>query len=295
MDTALAARAPNTFAHIEYLLSDEELIRRTNGTNPATVLSVSIRWGSFHVVRKRRTWAEPKELRCPVCEKMFWSGHLPIWTYRQFGTARYCKECCLRVRNSPNRKWSSKSLLPKLKNLSEAMGSIPAENYSFEPLAGVPEAKKDRIVAALCDMPDAPVFKSTLGAKYWLNVLQMAGLVGETWRPSRGTWCIAEDGHRCRSLLEKSIDDWFSKNGLEHECEPYWPAHPVYNPTGKKRADWLLPSGSFVECVGMMSDEGYVAKIKEKQQLAIEMGIRLYLVSSSDILVLGGIFEDEIE
>lgn len=294
IDTSLTTRAPNTFAQIEYLLSDEELISRTNGTNPPVVVHNSIVWGSFHTVRKRRTWAEPEELTCPVCEKKFWSGNLPIWTYRQFGQARYCSECCLEVRNRPNRNWNSSSLLLALKNLSDAMGSIPPENYSFQPLAGVQEEKRDRIVAALCQVPDALIFKEVLGAKYWLNVLQMAGVVGNAWRPSRGTWCIATDGHRCRSLLEKSIDDWFSQSGLRHECEPQWPTHPIYNPSGKKRADWLLPSGSFVECVGMMSDNGYAAKIKEKQQLAAEIGIKLYLVSSSDILVLDKVFQSEL-
>jgi len=294
IDRLLPTRALNSFAHIEHLLSSPEFLARTNGTNPESVLSTSIIWGSFHVVRRRRTWLEPKELTCPICTEVFWGGDLPIWTYRQFGTARYCPRCCIDVRNGKAKKWNQKGVIESIQKLAAAQGSIPSQAFSFEVLAGLPEERRDVVMQALTEMPNLPTVIKVLSARYWLNALQKAGLVGEAWRPSRGTWCFAEDGHRCRSLLEKSIDDWFTKNGLQHECEPTWPMHPVYNPSGKRRADWSLPSGAFVECVGMMSDEDYLRKIKEKQLLAAEVGIKLYLVSSSDMLGLAGIFENEI-
>ncbi len=294
VDASLAAHAPNTFAHIEHLLSDEELISRTNGTNPATVLHVSILWGAFHVVRKRRSWPKPKELTCPICDKSFWGGDLPIWTYRQFGPARYCQECCLVVRNGKSRRWKRSNVIQSMRTLADSMDSIPNQSYSFEVLAGLSDSKRDAIMSALWDMPNFETIKAVLKVKYWLNALQEAGLVGEAWRPSRGTWCIAADGHRCRSLLEKSIDDWFSRNGFQHECEPYWPAHSLYNPSGKKRADWRLADGSFVECIGMMGDNEYAKKIQEKQMLAEEVGIKLYLVSPTDLVLLDKIFENAL-
>ena len=295
IDRLLPTRALNSFANIEDLLSSPEFLARTNGTNRESVLSTSITWGSFHVVRGRRVWAEPQELTCPVCEKKFWGGDLPIWTYRQFGTARYCPKCCLDVRNGRSKKWNQEKVIESIRKLAAAQGSIPSQAYSFEVLAGLSDGRRDLIMPALADMPNLPTIKKVLGVRYWLNALQKADLVGETWRPSRGTWCIAADGHQCRSLLEKSIDDWFSRNELQHECEPTWPMHPIYNPSGKRRADWLLPSGSFVECAGMMSDKDYLTKIKEKQLLAAEVGIKLYLVSSSDMLDLASIFENEIK
>ena len=110
-----------------------------------------------------------------------------------------------------------------------------------------------------------------------------AEIVGDTWRPAWGTWCRARDGHRCRSPLEKSIDDWFASRDVAHECEPYWSAHPALNPSGRKRADWLLADGTYVECAGMIDQPDYAAKITLKRELADELGIPLIVVGPTDL------------
>jgi hypothetical protein len=135
----------------------------------------------------------------------------------------------------------------------------------------------------------------TLGCKDWFGVLQKAQLVGNAWRPAGsryGTYCRAEDGHLCRSLLEKSVDDWFASRGIGHEREPRWPYHAVLNPTGKKRADWLLADGSYAECLGLADKSWYDAKTAQKWKLAQEMGIRLYLIYPDDILRLERVLAD---
>lgn len=126
--------------------------------------------------------------------------------------------------------------------------------------------------------PDLP-----FGARDWLGVLQAVGIVGSAWRPSKGTWCRAEDGHRCRSLLEKSIDDWFHRHGVVHEPEPLWPRHETLNPSGRKRADWRLVDGTFVGCAGLLTDRDYARKIEAKRLLAECHGIPLIVVGSSDV------------
>jgi len=128
----------------------------------------------------------------------------------------------------------------------------------------------------------------------WLDI----GLIQarpDTWRPSRGTWCDASDGHRCRSLLEKAIDDWFTANSIPHECEPKWPRHAELNPSGAKRADWLLPDGTYVECAGMLESEDYAKKIAVKQQLSRALGLPLIVVGPTDMHRLGQIFGDEMQ
>jgi hypothetical protein len=292
----LPTRAPKTQARIEALLADEELVRRSNGTNPRTVLSVSTTWGAFHTVRKQRSWDPPTTRICPVCGIEFFGGEVRIWTYRQFGPSRYCEACCLGVRRGAQGRPQRDSVIAAIRELAAASESIPKQAFAFEPIPlDAPKERRDRLVRAMCAMPSVETAKLVLCASDWLGVLQAGGLVGESWRPSRGTWCRASDGHRCRSLLEKSIDDWFSAHGLEHECEPRWPQHPVLNPSGRRRADWKLVDGSYVECLGMMSDPSYLEKIKQKRALAEVAGIDLYLVTPSDLLDLGRIFADVID
>lgn len=291
----LPARAPLTQARIEQLVADEALVRRTDGTNPATVLAVSTFWGAFQTVRKRRGWDPPRRQPCGSCGQSFFGGDPPVWTYRQFGPSRYCTACCFLVRNGRKGEWTRDSVLGAVRELAAVAETIPPQAYAFQPLPLSTSAeRRDRLMRALCAMPPLDAVKSAVGASDWLGVLQAAELVEAGWRPSRGTWCRATDGHRCRSLLEKSIDDWFTTNGIAHDCEPSWPAHGTLNPSGRQRADWRLPSGAFVECAGMLEQASYREKITRKQELARELGIQLYVVAPSDLLDLRKVFAAEL-
>lgn len=295
IEDALPTRAPATQQRIEALIADPTLIGRTNGTNPATVLAVSTLWGAFQTVRKRRSWDPPRWQDCGCCGQRYFAGDPPVWTYRQFGPSRYCTDCCFNVRNGQEGAWTAGSVICAVRELAAVAETIPPQSYAFQPLPlSAPVQRRDRLMRALSAMPPLEMVKSTLGVADWLGVLQAAGLVEAGWRPSRGTWCRAEDGHRCRSLLEKSIDDWFNANGLAHDCEPVWPAHPELNPSGRQRADWRLPSGAYVECAGMLEDRGYKDKIARKQALAQALGIRLYVVAPSDLLDLATLFAAEL-
>lgn len=129
-----------------------------------------------------------------------------------------------------------------------------------------------------------------LGGVPWLRVLQMAQLVGEAWRPARGTLCAAADGHPCRSLAERSIDDWLSKHAIDHEVEPPWPRENELNPGGRLRADWRLPDGTLVEYAGLDNAE-YISKIALKRNLAMRTATRLVIVFPEDLLRLDAVFE----
>ena len=217
------------------------------------------------------------------------------WAIRAFGPVRYCMDCCFRVRNGdPRATWFEDEVKAALRGLRDAFGAIPAQSFSAGrvPHDGPPE-ERDRRIRALMAMPPVETIKRVLRQPDWLATLRAAGLVAETWRSSRGTWCHATDGHRCRSLLEKAIDDWFTANGISHECEPRWPRHPELNPSGAKRADWLLEDGTYVECAGMLERKDYAEKIALKQQLAKAVGIPLIVVGPTDMHRLAEIFEGQ--
>jgi hypothetical protein len=259
---ALATGAPTVY---ERLVEFSEIVNshsseRLHASHPESIAT----WGSFQLVRKRRSWREPSSMLCPVCEKDFWSGTVTSWALKKFGPPRYCMECCLQSRNGDlSRHWTADKVIQAIRELRDSFGAIPQQQFAFTPIPydGPPDTR-DRRMRALVSMPPVDTVKSVLKKKDWLGILQAAELVGETWRPSRGTWCRADDGHRCRSLLEKSIDDWFTRNGISHESEPRWPQHPELNPSGAKRADWLLIDGTYVECAGMMEDSTYATKIQ---------------------------------
>jgi hypothetical protein len=293
---ALVTAAPQTANHIEALAADPD--RRGPGSTAADSIAT---WGSFHVVRRRRTWPGPSTVVCPMCNKEFWNGDLSPWMFKAFGPARYCGDCCKQARSYPTYKSdppptpSRQDVIAALIQLSAAFQSIPSQAFSLQILPpDAPDNQRDIWMRALIAMPTADAVKEALEVKDWLGALKAAGLVQSAWRPALGTWCHAADGHLCRSLLEKSIDDWFTSNEIAHQCEPRWPAHPELNPSGRKRADWLLQDGTYVECAGMIEESDYAVKIAHKRELASVLGIPLLIVVPTDLLRLPQIFASQM-
>ena len=290
---ALITSSPDTYERILDFARDEHRPGPAHlELNPHAVSDQIATIGAFHVVRRRRTWREPSGAICPTCGQEYWNGDIRPWAIQAFGPVRYCMDCCFQVRNGdPRPTWSQEEVKAALRNLQDAFEAIPAQNFSAGrvPHDG-PDEQRDQLISALMAMPPVNTVKRVLGQKDWLGTLKAAGLVGDTWRPSLGTWCHATDGHRCRSLLEKAIDDWFTTNGIPHECEPRWPRHPEFNPSGAKRADWLLNDGTYVECAGMLQNKDYAEKIALKQQLAQQLLLPLVVIGPTDMHRLSQIF-----
>ena len=295
---ALITGAPAMYERILAFAKDEDRPGPAHiDLNPHAISDQLATLGAFHAVRRRRTWPEPSPAVCPTCGQDFWNGDVRPWAIQAFGPVRYCMDCCFRVRfGDPRATWFEDEVKAALHDLRDAFGAIPAQSFSAgrTPHDGSPE-ERDHRIRALLAMPPVETIKRVLGQQDWLGTLRAAGLIGETWRPSRGTWCHASDGHRCRSLLEKAIDDWFTANSVPHECEPRWPRHPELNPSGAKRADWLLPDGTYVECAGMLENKDYAEKIALKQQLARAVGLALIVVGPTDMHRLGQIFRRQLE
>jgi len=151
---------------------------------------------------------------------------------------------------------------------------------------------RDVVLAAMILVPSEDRLYELLGGRPWTNVLRQCGLVGEAWRPGRGMLCAAKDGHQCRSLAERSIDDFLHDNEIWHEPEPRWGKHPEWNPSGRKRADWRLADGTYVEYAGMMADDQYAKKMSTKVALADDLGIRLIIILPDDLAHLRIVFRE---
>lgn len=248
-----------------------------------TVYEHAAMYGAFHAARARRSWPNALPQTCPLCRAVFTAGQLNPWIIRQFGPSRWCKECCVKARNGRDGAATPRAGGQALTALSASMGAAPPQDFSQRPVPlDLPADQRDAIVRAMAACPPAAALRGLLGAGSWIEVLRTTGIVPDAWRPARGTYCIAADGHPCRSLAERTIDDWLSRHGVEHQIEPPWPRHPELNTHGRRRADWQLPDGTYVEYAGLTSED-YLAKIQAKQQLAQHTGIRLIVITPPDL------------
>ncbi|MEB3065667.1 hypothetical protein K6T84_23250 [Mycolicibacter sp. MYC101] len=123
----------------------------------------------------------------------------------------------------------------------------------------------------------------------WTDWLGQAGLLTDGIRTSRGVTVMAKDGHICRSLLERQIDDFFFDHGIPYHPEPHYPFDPVINPDGY-RADWRLSDGTYVEALGFTANPVYMAKAQRKIALAGQHHIPVLTVTETDLPNLPTIF-----
>ena len=124
----------------------------------------------------------------------------------------------------------------------------------------------------------------------WTHVLEATGLANEGLRTGRGTLIRARDGHLCHSLRERAVCDFLHLHGIAHDREPVYPVDPDYNPSGLRRADWVLGDGTLVELWGLPDDPAYAAKMAQKQALARRHGLRLVELVEGDLRHLPSIF-----
>jgi hypothetical protein len=130
-------------------------------------------------------------------------------------------------------------------------------------------------------MRSAEEYKSKFGS--WLGALVAAGVLTDDCYPTGiGTRCLARDGHECRSLEERQIDDWLYAAGIPHKTEPLYPHHPELNPDQRSRADWVV-NGVFIEYWGLAGNREYDRRMRTKRKLAKASGIPLIEIYPHDL------------
>ncbi|BCM64961.1 MULTISPECIES: hypothetical protein [Streptomyces] len=230
---------------------------------------------------------------CRLCGRSAQSAHAGLF---------YCHGCCTLARSGV------------LRDTGEDGAWTEAIVYALRRLAGIefsgpPSlAQLDRLCvpfddpglvdeAMLCRFLVPRPASALLGtrparpARTWTEWLAHAGLLTDGVRTSMGTATKATDGHLCRSLFERHVDDFLHHWGVAHEPEPAYPRHPELNTTGL-RADWRLADGTFVEALGLVTKEAYAAKVARKRELARHHGLRLVTVTPEDLDRLPEVFAD---
>ncbi|MGW2826153.1 hypothetical protein ACWC24_34965 [Streptomyces sp. NPDC001443] len=214
----------------------------------------------------------------------------------------YCHGCCVLAGNGVMRDtgadgaWTEATVYA-LRRLAELEFSGPPSLAQLDRIC-VPfqnRALVDEVMLCrfLVPRPHSAVLSArpTRPARTWTQWLAHAELLTDGVRTWMGTATTATDGHLCRSLFERHVDDFLHHRGVAHEPEPAYPRHPQLNTTGL-RADWRLADGTFVEALGLMTQEAYAAKVTRKRDLARHHGLRLVTITAEDLSRLPEIFAD---
>jgi len=171
---------------------------------------------------------------------------------------------------------SSAAVTDFLKKLAGLLQRIPTQQFGdgFDDLMDLTTEERLILFKLLLQKPSLHRVKQLYGS--WLNALIEAGVLENGARPtSRGTQCLAKDGHVCLSLAEKTIDDFLFSRGIPHKRETKYPE-------GNFRTDFMV-KGIFVEYFGLIGNAEYEAKMKLKQGLCKKHNVQLISIYPQDL------------
>ena len=221
---------------------------------------------------------KPAWKTCPLCGQRFVEDSLPVPLVRRLGIDHldFCAPCLSEALFQGSDTLSEAQTLSYLQELATVLQRVPSQGFGegVEDLWGLDFQERLALLRVLKKKPTVRRVKELFGS--WLNALVEAEVLEDgTRRTSRGTQCLAKDGHVCLSLGEKTIDDLLYSRGIAHEKEPPYPERNF-------RADFLV-GDVFIEYFGLKGDPDYDAKTKVKQRICKKHGIRLISIYPSDL------------
>jgi hypothetical protein len=215
---------------------------------------------------------------CEICSETF----SPSCHHRNIRKAsvlfdRLCHSCIADSYNTSAISATREEIDHFTQQLAIALGRIPTSGYgrSHADYGLLTEANFVQVIRLLHRRPADARIQAIYGT--WFEALIGAGLLEDgTRRLTRGTQCIANDGHVCLSLAEKTIDDLLTELGIPHQKEvPY--------PEGRFRCDFLADQ-TYIEYFGLRGDPDYDIKIELKIALCKRLGLRLVAIYPEDLL-----------
>jgi hypothetical protein len=168
-------------------------------------------------------------------------------------------------------------IISKVKEFHQKLGIIPTS----DPKSLIPQLKKEEYISVLKFYRGLTLrgeIKFLIGN--WYQVLADAGLIEFEKIGKYGIVCVAKDGHVCRSLQEKFIDDWLYEYGIKHETEPVYPYHIELN-KNSMRADFKV-GDTWIEYFGLTTKK-YKEKMDKKRELAKLESIHLIELFPEDM------------
>jgi len=166
-------------------------------------------------------------------------------------------------------------ILEYVSKLAVLLGRVPPARYEFSK-----DSRRftphERVQAGALNRrrPSPACVQRECGS--WLQALIDSEVLSDgTRRTSRGTQCVANDGHVCLSLAEKTIDDYLHERGMTHTREVSYPDSPF-------RTDFVV-NGVFIEYFGLSGDAAYDTRTREKICLCRERNIQLIEIYPPDL------------
>ncbi len=234
---------------------------------------------NFAVARARTTGLEdglPDEatVSCAVCGQSFLTTSLKAGVWRDLGTD-FCGVCLARAFWLDGDPVATRdAILEHIAALYAAWQRVPPQTVTSHDIFGSSFEQRRELMKILIDRPTTDRVREAFGS--WFEALVAAGVLdGAAQRMTRGTRCLANDGHVCLSIGEKTIDDLMCAAGIEHSKEPPYP-------DGRMRADFRV-GVTLVEYFGLAGDAEYDAKIELKRSLAAKHGFMLIEVYPTDL------------
>ncbi|PKB18291.1 hypothetical protein [Flavobacterium sp. 5] len=232
-----------------------------------------------------KTFSETK--CCEICGNQFKVINFPDWLYFGVnGNISICYECPL------NHSSKKHEMIPLIYKFVDDCNFIPNSdfnpiNYNFS--SRIPKENWTKICKIIFELGiEANNLSSSnkiINKKFgsWFKALIESNVLANgTLKTARGIKCLAKSGNECLSLDEMFIDNWFFENNIKTEKEPYYPTHPIYNKSGKRRADWKI-NDYYIEYFGLKGEETYDLKTKEKIELSKAMNLKLISLYPSDL------------
>jgi hypothetical protein len=222
----------------------------------------------------------PRQKNCRICGLLFREDSLPVPLVERLGVEEihFCSPCLTQALLKDGADDLPMDAIPiYICDLTSTLNRVPPADFgrNISDLHGLNVDDRIALFRVLLGKPSLRRVKDVYGS--WLNALIKAGvLAGDVRRTARGIQCIANDGHICLSLGEKTIDDLLFSLGIEHEKEPNYPGCNY-------RADFQI-LGAFVEYFGLAGDADYDARSKEKASICAAHGIKLIAIYPKDLI-----------
>ncbi len=221
---------------------------------------------------------------CPLCQLKFVESSLPssLVSRLSINGLDYCSPCLRDIvfPYTGNPSSSKEEIREYLIKLSDALKQIPHQGFGegMKDLRYLDKQERLMILTILKEKPSVGRVKQLFGS--WLEALIDSGILDDgTRKTSRGTQCLAKDGHICFSLAEKTIDDYLCNHNILHSKEPLYPGSNM-------RADFLVKS-AFIEYFGLRGDPEYDRKTIIKKKLCCEHGLFLLELYPEDLVSIG--------
>lgn len=238
-------------------------------------------------------WARAKELNlrysripgwrtCLVCQKIFHQSRAYTRWYN-LDALEICEPCHkARLWLAPNDNSSKADIEQYLKRLTTLLKRVPPAHYEFLQSDFLRFTATEAVEALNLNVcrPSRAAMQRAYGT--WFGALVDTGILeGGQRRGIFGTECIAIDGHACRSLAEKTIDDFLSSHNIAHERE-VWYADKQF------RADFKV--GSYlVEYFGLSGVADYDSKTTRKLSHCKQHELRLIPIFPKDLATVQGL------